>query len=212
MNETSTIAAGDFGHWLQSTRAAQPAGVPCGECNACCRAGYFIHISEHEHRTLQKVPQALIFPAPGSAGRQWVMGYDETGACPMLRQNSCTVYPDRPQTCRDYDCRIFAAAGISARQPGEGGARKEVDAQVRRWRFSYSNSRDRRRHDAVKAAAHYLTQNQQQLAELAPATPTALALASVNIHELFLSEDTSDLVQPDPGRIEAQLRSLRTNN
>ncbi len=212
MNNTSVIEAGDFGRWLKLTRAAEAADVPCGECNACCRASYFIHIAEHEEKTRKHVPQTLIFPAPGSGGKQWVMGFDDTGRCPMLKQNSCSIYPHRPQTCRDYDCRVFAAAGISARQSGEGDAKAEVDEQVRRWRFSYRNSADKRKHEAVKAAAAYINKYQQQLGALTPSTPTALALASLHIHELFLAEDAKDLVTPDLKAVKAHLTPLRSGN
>jgi Fe-S-cluster containining protein len=212
MNNTSVIEAGDFGHWLKLTRAAEAADVPCGECNACCRASYFIHIAEHEHKTREHVPQALIFPAPGRAGKQWVMGYDDTGKCPMLKQNGCSIYTHRPQTCRDYDCRVFAAAGIFASQDGEGDVKAEVDEQVRRWRFSYKNDEDKRKHEAVKAAAAYINGNQHQLGALTPSTPTALALASLHIHELFLAEDTADLSTPDLQAVKQHLTPLHSSD
>lgn len=212
MSKTSVIEAGDFGHWLKLTRAAEAADVPCGECNACCRASYFIHIAEHEHKTRKIVPQALIFPAPGSSGKQWVMGFDDTGKCPMLKQNACSIYTHRPQTCRDYDCRLFAAAGISASQAGEGDVKAEVDQQVRRWRFSYKNSDDRRKHEAIKAAAVYINKNRQQLGALTPSTPTALALASLHIHELFLAAGAADLLTPDLQAVKAHLTPSNSSN
>ena len=212
MNATSEIEAGDFGHWLKLTLAAAAADVPCGECNACCRASYFIHIADHERETREHVPQELIFPAPGSGGKQWVMGFDQTGSCPMLKQNSCSIYAHRPQTCRDFDCRVFAAAGIPASQPGEGTAKAEVDQQVLRWRFSYKNDSDKRKHEAVKTAAAYIKKNQQQLGPLKPATPTALALASLHIHELFLPEEDSDLASPDLQTIKRYLDPETSSN
>jgi len=212
INPDSAIDAGDFGHWLKLTLAAESADVPCGECNACCRASYFIHITDHERETREHVPRELIFPAPGSGGKQWLMGFDETGSCPMLKQNSCSIYPYRPQTCRDFDCRVFAAAGISASQPGEGDAKAEVDHQVLRWRFSYKNNSDRRKHEAIKNAADYIRKNQQKLGALAPATPTALALASLHIHELFLTEQGSDLASPDLQTVKAHLNPLNSSD
>ena len=212
MNNTSAIEAGDFGHWLKQTRAAESADVPCGECNACCRASYFIHITKHEHNTRKHIPQALIFPAPGSGGKQWVMGFDNTGKCPMLKQNRCSIYTHRPQTCRDYDCRVFAAAGISAGAAGEKDEKAEVDQQVRRWRFSYKNSEDKRKHDAVKAAAAYINKNRHQLGALTPSTPTALALASLHIHELFLAEDAPELLTPDLQAVKAHLTPVHSGN
>ncbi|MCR9259947.1 MAG: YkgJ family cysteine cluster protein [Pseudomonadaceae bacterium] len=212
MNPTSEIEAGDFGHWLKVTLAAEAANVPCGECNACCRASYFIHITDNEYKTREHVPRELIFPAPGSGGKQWVMGFDETGSCPMLKQNSCSIYAHRPRTCRDFDCRVFAAAGISASQPGAGDAKAEVDQQVLRWRFSYKTGNDKRKHTAIKAAAAFIRENQQQLGAQAPATPTALALASLHIYELFLTEEGTDPVKPDLGTIKANLHPLNSSD
>jgi uncharacterized protein len=212
MNSTSEIDAGDFGHWLKLTLSAEAADVPCGECNACCRASYFIHVSDHEQNAREHIPQELIFPAPGSRGKQWVMGFDETGSCPMLKQSSCSIYAYRPQTCRDYDCRVFAAAGISASQSNDGDAKAEVDQQVLRWRFSYKNNSDRRKHEAIKNAAAYIRKNQQKLGALAPATPTALALASLHIHELFLTDKDSHQANPDLQTIKAQLHPLNSGD
>ncbi len=40
------------------------------------------------------------------------MGFRDDGSCPLLCASGCSIYSDRPQTCRDYDCRIYAAAGL----------------------------------------------------------------------------------------------------
>jgi Fe-S-cluster containining protein len=73
----------------------------------------FIHISPEETRTIQRIPRELLFPAPGKPKGHVLMGYTDQGYCPMLVAGECSIYEDRPQTCRDYDCRVFAATGIS---------------------------------------------------------------------------------------------------
>ena len=118
MAEQQDLPAGEFSSWLRRTRSAlveeSGADVPCGECNACCRSSYFIHIRPEETRTLSRIPKKLLFPAPGLPKGNVLLGYDEHGRCPMLIDDKCSIYEHRPQTCRNYDCRIFSAAGIAA--------------------------------------------------------------------------------------------------
>ena len=64
------VSAGDFSVWLRGTEASMRSGkggaeVPCGTCRGCCRSSMFIHIKPEETRTLERVPRALLFPAPG---------------------------------------------------------------------------------------------------------------------------------------------------
>ena len=84
----SPAAAGDFDAWLEAFGRAldrgEPMDVPCGDCNACCRSGQFVHVEADETDTLARIPEDLLFPAPGSPGAR-VMGYDEAGRCPMLK-------------------------------------------------------------------------------------------------------------------------------
>ena len=150
------LAAGGFSSWLSRTRNAQrekgTAGVPCGECIACCTSSYFIDIAPGESQTLARIPKELLFPAPGLPRGNVLLGYDESGRCPMLLDRACSIYEHRPQTCRSYDCRVFPAAGIEA-----GGRDKElIKRRVRRWRFSYPTEADRGEHLAVQAAATFL--------------------------------------------------------
>ena len=42
-----------------------------------------------------------------------LIGYDENGFYPMFKDYTCSIYKFRPQTCRQYDCRVFPATGIS---------------------------------------------------------------------------------------------------
>ena len=77
-----------FSAWLDRTRLAQKgdagADVPCGNCKACCTSGYFIHIGPEETATLARIPKQLVFRAPGLPKGHVLMGYDESGRCPMF--------------------------------------------------------------------------------------------------------------------------------
>ena len=51
----------------------------------------------------------------------------------MLIDNRCSIYEHRPQTCRTYDCRIFAATGVRL----DDDEKELIARQTRRWRFSF---------------------------------------------------------------------------
>ena len=156
-----------FGRWLDGMRRAlrgeQDADVPCGSCTACCRAAQFIHIGLDETATLAHVPAGLLVPAPGRPGSV-VMGYDERGHCPMLGAAGCTIYAHRPQACRMYDCRVYAATGVEPDDPG-------VAERARRWRFTPPSDDERGARGAVRAAA-------AARVELSPTRRAVLAIES----------------------------------
>src|SRR5262245_45885670 len=110
------LDGGDFSSWLATTQRAIrgdiDADVPCDGCTACCRSSQFVHIAPDETDTLAHIPPALLFPAPQMTRGHVVLGYDERGHCPMLADDGCSIYEHRPRTCRTYDCRVFAAAGV----------------------------------------------------------------------------------------------------
>lgn len=152
-NVVDAIPAGEFGEWLQ---AVQPAvsndlesDVPCGECNACCRASYFIHVTPQDVDAIAAIPAELLFSAPGAPDGYQLMGFNEQGQCPMLLEGRCSIYADRPSACRTYDCRVFAAADIEA-----GGSEKvDVNERVLRWQFSYADTQAQLAQAAVTKVA-----------------------------------------------------------
>jgi uncharacterized protein len=173
-----------FLDWLQRTRAAHQTDadidVPCGDCVACCTSSYFIHVKPGETGTLRRVPAELLVPAPGAPKGHVVMGYDQDGRCPMLEGGRCTIYEDRPLTCRTYDCRVFAAAGIDADRPA-------ITARARTWVFEYPTGEDRRAHAAVRAAARFLREHPECFGGGAQAdNPAHVALLAVKTYEVFL--------------------------
>ena len=74
------------------------------------------------------------------------MGYDDRGHCPMFADGRCSIYANRPRTCRTYDCRVFAAAGVVPDDP-------DIAARVRQWRFDYADAADEKAHADVRARA-----------------------------------------------------------
>ena len=183
ITDTERQPAGRFSAWLAINQQPIEADVPCGDCNACCRAGYFIHITPADTAALKHIPAALLFPAPGLAAGHMIMGYNKQGACPMLVDDACSIYEHRPQTCRDYDCRIFAATNIAA-----GGNNKvSVNEQAARWQFEYAADADRLQQAAVTSAINFLAEHHGLFAAgLLPTNPTQIALLAISIHQLFL--------------------------
>lgn len=188
MTKQQYLPAGCFSSWLRRIRSALIKGngaeVHCDECKACCTSSYFIHIKPEETQTLARINKKLLFAAPGQPKGNVLLGYDKNGRCPMLIDNKCSIYEDRPLTCRSYDCRIFAAAGIDA-----GDDDKVLITQrVRQWKFSYPTSLDRDQHSAVQAAAKFLQERAECFPGGAvPGNPSQLAILAIKVYKVFLN-------------------------
>jgi Fe-S-cluster containining protein len=180
------IPAGGFSNWLKATRSAltEQSGidVPCGECNACCRSSYFIHFQPGETETLSHIPSELLFAAPGLPKGNVLMGYDDSGCCPMLADDTCSIYEHRPVTCRTYDCRVFPATGIDVNEKDK----TLVSQQARRWKFDYPTEQDRAEHLAAVAAARFLSEHSECFTDDQPVNSTQFALFSIKVIEIFL--------------------------
>jgi len=180
------ISTDRFSSWLRITRRAQITGegadVLCGECTACCTSSYFIHIGPNETQTLDRIPKKLLFPAPGLARGNVLLGYAENGHCPMFINNQCSIYEDRPLTCRNYDCRIFAATGLSVDDD-----RVSIARQARRWKFDFPTARDRKEFSAIQAAAKFLGEHADLFpAGFVPGNMTQLAVLAIKVYDVFL--------------------------
>ena len=142
----------------------------------------FIPIKPEETQTLQRIPRALLFPAPGLPKGHVLMGYDDQGRCPMLVDNECSIYEDRPQTCRDYDCRVFAATGVAVDPRTQAEIANRVDA----WTFDYESEGSRDQHRIVQEAAAFLQENRDLLTPGSlPSYPVQLAALAITIYKLF---------------------------
>ena len=176
--DDAPLPAGEFAPWLAAMvtalRDGAPAAVPCGGCTACCTSSQFVHIEPDEADTLAHIPAELLFPAPGKPRGHVLLGYDERGHCPMLDGGRCTIYEYRPRTCRTYDCRVFAAAGLEV--DADDDRKAPVARQAARWRFAFPADEDRRRLAAVRTATR----------SLRATSVTQLAVRAVEGHEEFL--------------------------
>jgi len=179
------LPAGEFSAWLREMRAALSCGedsdVPCGDCCACCSTSHFVHVGPDERDALAAVPRELTFPAPGAPAGHLVLPYDAHGRCPLLdARGRCTIYDRRPRTCRVYDCRVFAAAGIPA-------DRESIVRQAARWEFTYADEHARAEHAAVRAAARFVRDNAGLFPGGAvPEDPAQLAVLAVKAAGVFL--------------------------
>lgn len=207
--QSGTMPAGAFAAWLEQYLRAQtqpePAGeVPCGDCTACCKASYFIAIADEERATIERIPRVHLTVSTHNPP-EWALDQSCSGSCPMLVNDACSIYANRPRACRRFDCRVFAATAIS---PGSG-PRTAVNQQVWRWRFDYPSAADAIRQTALLNAVAFM----QRRADLidpaaAPADTSELAKAAVCVHEVFLQVH---IEQQDDEQIAAALnQKLRT--
>jgi Fe-S-cluster containining protein len=181
------VPAGAFTVWLgtigPALRGEAESDVPCGPCTGCCTSSQFVLVTPEDTAARSVIPAELLFPAPFLPGSH-LLPYDARGRCPMLGERGCTIYAERPMTCRTYDCRVFPAAGVEADKPA-------IAERAGRWEFEHPTERDLVAHDAVMAAARWLSSHVDLLPEeVRPPHPTALAVLAVQIHEAFLGGTT----------------------
>jgi len=197
MPNNTNPTAGGFPSWLQQIRESlikeDGAVVNCGECTACCTSSYLIHIRPEETLAIKHINKKLLFPAPGLLKGHLLLGYFESGHCPMFKANKCSIYKFRPVTCRNYDCRIFTAAVID---PG-GDDKVLITQRSRHWEFSYPTQKDRDEYSAVKAAATF-TQGHACCfpGGKVPNDPSQLAILAIKVYTVFLNNNA------EPGRTE----------
>jgi hypothetical protein len=185
------LPAGDFSDWLRAMRAALASDggmdVACGDCVGCCTSSYYIKVRAHETRALAAIGEPNLEPEPTRNGDR-IMGYGADGHCPMYR-GGCTIYADRPETCRAYDCRVFAAAGL----PAGGDDKSVINERVASWRFSYPSDGDLADQRAVRAAANYLRQHPVRFPNgRVPSRPSDIAVLAVKTYRVFLDPPDSD--------------------
>jgi hypothetical protein len=181
------VAAGDFGAWLiqarETLRGTGGSAVPCGDCTGCCTSSYSIEVRPTDAAALERIPATSLFRSRGSGAGNWTVRPNADGTCPMLSCGTCTIYTQRPQTCLDYDCRVFAAAGLEA-----GGEDKAViNRRVRDWRFEFASDADRQAHAAIRAAAAFIRDAHDQFAPGAvPRNPLGIAALALRVYSIFM--------------------------
>ena len=183
MAADEALPAGDFAAWLDEFSAAfrgeRPADVPCDGCTACCASSQFVHVAPDETETLAHIPRELLFPAPGMPAGHVLLGYDEEGRCPMLHADGCSIYAHRPQACRTYDCRVFAATGVEVDED-----KVQLAERVRRWRFDHPTVVDVRLHEEVRSVARRLVEAEGRAGgRRVPVRATSIAVRAIEIAE-----------------------------
>jgi hypothetical protein len=114
------------------------------------------------------------------------MGYGDQGQCPMLLDGECSIYKYRPQTCRDYDCRIFAATGLAVDERSQ----PEIAHRIRGWRFRY-RGKGHELQAALRRAVSFLEGNRNRFPKGSlPNQPGSLAATAVRIYRLFTKDNT----------------------
>ena len=181
------IDAGPFGAWLTAARASlrgegRGMDVPCGNCVGCCTSSLCVHVRPEESETLAVIPARLLVRAPGRPRGHRLLGFAEDGSCPMFAAGACSIYARRPRTCRDYDCRMFAAAGFDA-----GDGKDVINERVAAWVFTYESEAERRAHDAIRAAAAFIRDRRDSFpGGAAPAAPPDVAVLALKVYTVFL--------------------------
>jgi Fe-S-cluster containining protein len=186
------LPAGDFSSWLRDMRRAlagtEGMNVACGDCRGCCTSSYYIKIRPHELETRRAVGEVHLEPAPNAPAGTMLMGYGDNGHCAMFSGVNCSIYPVRPETCRTYDCRVFAAAGTT---PGD--QKPVISQRVARWRFEYPADRDRDEQRAVTAAANFFRRYPVRFpGGRVPSRPSEIAVLAVKAYEVFMRAPATD--------------------
>ena len=167
-------------HFRASLLGNQGSDVPCGDCRGCCISGYSVQIRPHDTGARALIPAEMLAQVPGFAADELTLAARPDGTCPMLRDNECSIYEARPQTCRDYDCRVFAASGIS---PDKVVIRQRVS----QWRFSYPTELDRKAHSAVLATAGFIRTKRNSFPnQRAPLGPSGISVLACESYNVFL--------------------------
>jgi uncharacterized protein len=186
------IDAGEFGQWVEAMtatlRGTSGSDVPCGTCVGCCSSHWPVVLRPEDHAVAARVPHYLVLEPDDAPEGLRYMGYRADGTCPMLKSGQCSVYAIRPQTCRDFDCRIFAAAGL--RSAGE--SKPLINARIQRWRFQYTSPEAEAAHTAMRAAADFIrTAAAVPGVPALPTSPIAIAGLAFKAHRVFLTESAT---------------------
>lgn len=160
-------------------RNERDADVPCDGCVGCCVSGYPIPLRPDDRRALDEVPAQWLKLPVGTGLARMLPRAD--GTCPMMLGRRCTIYADRPRTCRDYDCRIYAACGVMP-----DGERPVIQQRVAEWKFSFGSEQERADAEALRRATAFIRAH----AALFPGpmhaeSATAAVVLAVKVFPLF---------------------------
>lgn len=105
----------------------------------------------------------------------------------MLKAGDCSIYSSRPSTCRTFDCRVLAAAGLFL----DGKWNERINESVQAWQFTFSSANGRLRLKAIRDAATFIQKHATAFPDgRAPAEPTTIAVLAIKVHSVFLSSNS----------------------
>lgn len=114
---------------VDEARNGLEADVPCNGCTACCR-DTAITVTDEEAERLGVEHTKIVM------GRR-VLAHQSDGACVFLEDDHCRIHAERPRTCRVFDCRRMALAGVTP------GPMPHIAERVRQWQIVIENPSDR---------------------------------------------------------------------
>lgn len=180
-----TLWLNDF---IKALKGLNNGEVPCGDCVGCCTSSYFIHLKPTDIKSFKHIPEELMFPAPGLPEGNYILGYNEKGHCPMFDKGKCSIYEFRPETCRQYDCRVFPATGIFPEDKNS-----QIYRKAKKWKFDTSSSEDQKLFQAAQKASKYLTTYGKLFPDkFLPANAPQLAVFAIRIHSEFINMDMDE--------------------
>jgi Fe-S-cluster containining protein len=107
--------------WRNFERAARTGGsveVPCGGCTACCT-------SPESAPELSRREAARLEHTTDAKGRLRLKRKSD-GSCVYLVDSKCSIHPNRPVVCQQFDCRVFLLLGC-------GTSDRMVQEALRQW-------------------------------------------------------------------------------
>jgi hypothetical protein len=191
------IDSGNFINWFKMTVAAIQTSadvyVPCRDCTACCKSGFYIAVGKDETQTLERIPKKLLKRLPGLQDLYY-LGHDQHGHCHLLKDGLCSIYEDRPHACRTFDCRIFIATGIQL----DKDPASPINGRVQEWEFRYPTQGDQVTQEYLKQVAAIL----QEHTKPSPDDPSSenhrlLALKAILITSRLLKRKGNQVEQQE---------------
>jgi len=191
-NDSDLLGAIKFVSWLNdftgTLKGENNGYVPCEDCVGCCTSSYFIHLKPTDKNSIKHIPNELMFPAPGLPKGNYLLGYNENGHCPMFKKGRCSIYEHRPETCRQYDCRVYPATGIFPDDKNSPIYRK-----AKGWKFDISTSNDIKAFEAVQKASTFITKYRELFPKtFFPSNAPQQAVLAIRIHSEFMRFDSDE--------------------
>lgn len=126
--------------WLKKFHQGIEKGevtVPCGTCDACCRDFDEIFLTDEEKDKYEHTVN--------EGGRAVLARSDDH--CFYLGRDGCSTYDDRPDNCRQFDCRALAHCGLF---PVDF---PRLNAAVQHWEPTFKNEEEKVLGMALRLAA-----------------------------------------------------------